>query len=556
MLPPSQATLPEEEDPLNERGMTPEWTRLHATYAALPDPAVWQEDPTTGELFRRTTKAEQAANEWAPSTFLVTTRGLDGAIAGESSVTLVVPVAEVAAVSVELPLVSIDEREFAETPVNGRGSPIPDPTAPSSSITRTNVHYYELTDEDGAIIALVRAVSSGGFFARASLGGVSAEMLGHEKWWTIDSVPTSTGQEVDAHVALVTLVPTYVPPPAALLSESEADSGFSVMTVTSYNSATMGEMQWCVRNTANWKALIDQTASEIASAFTGNGGTNAAIARKHDHCWTNTNLANAQWCSDVGPCYDSSGHTYPYGGDGTNSANWLADAWADVTHSRQHFTFDGLRVTQTVYDGQDMLYAGSTSICGEARPDHLSNAGAIAMSVPQPTGCRQYVDAHETGHNFDALHDDSYYGSLQERHRAGHDGRVHLQLVRDDGKECDQRVCWHLDVPAQRNRVGRPTGWRGLCSPPGAIFAHAEEPSTPSRWLPQRASTRRGMPAPSSRVRARSRVQRNRGSTALAGLPRTSKRRRRWQRSRVRMRRQEATSPAAGREAPSSAQQA
>lgn len=396
----------------DERRISVEQEALLGYYGALPDPEAWSQDAASGLYYRRTTAEEHQLNEWRTSSFLVQARDMSAAGTGASNVQLLVPIGDTA-IPVTFTLESSHETTFHSTHVTHLGAPPANPVPHDGNEAVTmDVFVYETEATSDALpgkpTGTLRTTAAGGLFARVFVSHLSAEVLGPEDWWHVSDVPAPDGGAVEGPLALVMVSPSL--PPLSAPAIPGGDVG--IFTVTTYKSATMGEMQWCTRNISNWKTLIDQTASEIDAGFSNNGGTDADIARKHDHCWTANTLSDAQWCNDTGPCYDSSSHLYPYSGAGTSSSDYLDNAWSDISHSRQHWTFDQLKLTQTVYDGEDVLFSGLTSICGEARTRTMSAAGAtVAMSVPQPTGCHHYVDTHETGHNFDATHDQTVYGS-------------------------------------------------------------------------------------------------------------------------------------------------
>ena len=233
----------------DERRVSTEEEALLQYYGALPDPEAWTQDSVTGLHYRRTTAEEHGLNEWRTSTFLIQAHDLSAAGTGADSVQLLLPIGDVA-IPVTFTLASAHEATFHPTPVTHLGAP---PTNPiphdGNEAVTTNVFVYETGVSNalpGGLTGTLRAGEAGGLFARVFVNHLSAEVLGPEDWWHVSNVPAADGGAVEGPFALVTLSPGLPP-----VSPGQVIGDVGIFLVTSYNSATMGEMQWCTRNIIN-----------------------------------------------------------------------------------------------------------------------------------------------------------------------------------------------------------------------------------------------------------------------------------------------------------------
>jgi hypothetical protein len=398
---------------LDNAQMTPEEQAMQAGFAALPDPAAWSQDAASGTHFRRATAHELSVNAWRPGTFLVETGSLADLRTGPAQATFLVPLGDSSAQTLTLPHVGDRSDEAYYT----TGAGLPGAAMPADTATAPTFHYYALRDAAAPDVeARITADDEGGYFGQANLHGVRATLETNEAWWALDAVP-GVGAPAAGRVSIVTLTPAtsaVVFPP--FMSETlPLDLTAQPRTVHNYNFNDMGEMKWCTRYISDWKAKIDTIKSETINGFNTNaGGTDAHLARVHDHCWTASTLADATNCANSGGCVDANGHSYPYNADGSTATEYRLDVWDDVAHSHLHYTFATASVSQAIHDGTQSDPSGA--LCGLSKfPDTsaptAANGGSVAAGLPMPSGCKDYVSTHEMGHNFYATHDNTAYGT-------------------------------------------------------------------------------------------------------------------------------------------------
>jgi hypothetical protein len=368
-------------------------------FASLPDPVTWSEEPTTRLDHRRTTQGEQAENGWRAPTFLVEEGDLSNAGAAPPNLTVAIPLGDQTATPVTLQRTNDTEQaRFTATHV--------DRTSATQDLT---LHHYEETvrTSKGTGTLELTADEQGGYYLRGSIGQLKIAMSPSVDWWTMDPLPAVDHSSPDtADLALVRLslgqddllsAQTRIVPTQ---TGQTSDGSVGTLTHTVYKFGLMGEMKWCTRYESSWQTKINTIGDQIMNGFSN---TNVDIGQYHDHCWLADTLQDAEDCANNGGCYDAQGHAYPYNGDGDDASAYLADAWDDVSHSRQHYTFDGLHVAHVVHDG--LLDTSLGGVCGDA--DAPPSGASAAAGLPLPSGCEDYVSTHEVGHNFDATHDNT-----------------------------------------------------------------------------------------------------------------------------------------------------
>lgn len=380
---------------------------LEALYAVMPDPLVWVEESSTGLHYRRTTGAERVANDWPSPTFLVETGSLASLSAGPEAARILIPFGTLTAVEVDLVKVRSRSGDLYAATYAGT-----DPSLlPPDELSVPTFYYYDAR-QDGLVAGVdgrITAVDEGGYYGEFILDSIKAIVETNQKWWTIEDIATPDGEPIDPRgVTLVTLKPAT----EVTIPLPRPDGEFSTLAVT-YNYDQMGEIKWCTRYEADWKAKIDTLNNQITAAFnTNNGGTDAHLGRIHDHCWIAPSVAQADDCANIGGCKDSSGHNYPYNADGNTAESLLPDVWADVEHSHLHYTFGTAKVAALVhYDKVYVATFGVTS-CGAAASEPEEGFGSsVSAGLPLPSPCLDYIASHEIGHNFRAKHDTTMVGT-------------------------------------------------------------------------------------------------------------------------------------------------
>lgn len=372
---------------------------FHEGFAGLPDPAGWSQEPTTDLDYRRTTDREQAENGWSVSSFLVEEGPLRSAEGARSNLTLAVPLADGMASPLTLQKTN-DTQQATFTAIHVDGG------ADSRELTLYRYHGRLTMGNDTGTFRLT-VDEAGGYYLHGRIGDLRISMSPSVDWWITDTLPAVDDEVPEREqlaIAQLSLDQRDTFPGLSRLVPNRTDqvsaSSPGTTTHTVYKFGLMGEMKWCTRYESSWQSKINTIGDQITNGFSN---TNVDIGQYHDHCWLADTLQDAKDCANNGGCYDAQGHAYPYNGDGDDASAYLADAWDDVSHSREHYSFDGLHIAHVIHDG--LLDTSFGGVCGDANAP--PSGASAAAGLPLPSGCEDYVSTHEVGHNFDATHDNT-----------------------------------------------------------------------------------------------------------------------------------------------------
>jgi len=378
---------------------TVEARTLEQTFAQLPDPDGWSQEPVTGLEYRRTTGQEQTTNAWQETTLLAEEGDLAEAADFPGGLTAILPLGDGTAHPVTLEKTDTrTQATFTETQLDGESR--------SQDLTLVQYEGHASTSRGEGNVRLT-ADDGGGYHLQAAIGPLELSITPSADWWALERLTEGDADPpVRDGLALVQLSADRQPTADSIgeawtaTQRSVSEGSAEPLTHSDENFGLMGEMKWCTRYESSWQTKINTIGNEITNGF---ADTDVDMAQEHDHCWIATDLQTAESCANNGGCSDAQGHDYPYNGDGDAASAYLADAWDDVSHSRDHYNFDGLHAVHVVHDG--LLSTSYVDVCGDANAP--PSGASVAAGLPLPSGCEDYVSTHEMGHSFDATHDNT-----------------------------------------------------------------------------------------------------------------------------------------------------